>query len=186
MKLSFSAKLSIVSNLVAWVALTLMWFGVPATAPLDYNIHKTLHILGVMLMMGNLVVGPVWLFMAWYSRDQARMAWAAKVLSDCDIWLTTPGVQLAIWNGVCMAGVLGGVHKQPWLLESMALILLTSLFSITLVLYWQERMVLAAQTDDRPATWRALVQWGIWGSAVGVPLGLVFWLMVAKRAVLLG
>ena len=183
---SFSAKLSVASNGVAWVALALLWNGVPAAAPLDYNVHKLLHILGVMLMMGNLVVGPVWLSLAWYSNDQARIAWAANVLSDCDIWLTTPGVQLAIWNGICMAGVLGGVHKQPWLFESMALMLLTSLCSVTVVLYWQERLVAEAARGDRVATGKALVQWAIWGTAVGVPLGLVFWLMVAKQPLFLG
>jgi len=185
-KRSFSAKLSVVSNLVAWGALALLWAGIPAAAPLDYNVHKALHIVGVMLMMGNLIVGPVWLSLAWYSGDQGRIAWAAKVLSDCDIWLTTPGVQLAIWNGICMAGVLGGVHKQPWLFESMALMLLTSLVSVTVVLYWQERLVADAQRGDRPATARALVQWAIWGSVVGLPLTLVFWLMVAKQALFVG
>ncbi len=186
MNWSFSAKLSVASNLVAWVALALLYFGIPAAAPLDYNVHKALHILGVMLMMGNLIVGPVWLSTAWYSNDHARMAWAAKVLSDCDIWLTTPGMQLAIWNGICMAGVLGGVHKQAWLFESMALMLLTSLASITLVLYWQERLLTDAARGDRAATGKALVQWAIWGCAVGVPLTLVFWLMVAKQPLFLG
>lgn len=162
-----------------------MWADVLVAAPLDYSVHKTLHILGIMLFMGNLIVGPVWVMTAWYDGDRARFAWAAQVLAKADIWLTLPGVQLAVWNGICMAAALGGVHKQPWLFESMVLMALTSLFSITVVLYWQERLVAAAVAHDELDTRKALIQWGIWGSAVGVPLAVVFWLMVSKRALVL-
>ncbi|MSQ83938.1 MAG: hypothetical protein EXR77_13825 [Myxococcales bacterium] len=64
MQVSESAKASVVSNIAALVALGLMWADLLVAAPLDYSVHKTLHILGIMLFIGNLIVGPVWVLAA--------------------------------------------------------------------------------------------------------------------------
>lgn len=178
--LSLSAKVSIASNAVVLLVVALLWADVAMLAPFSYNVHKALHLVGVMLMTGNLVVGPVWLALAWYSGDKEKLAWAADVVARCDIWLTAPGAQLALWNGAWMVGLLGGVHKHAWLEQSLWLLVLMAVFAVTVVLYWQEKLVAAAQAGDRQAIERPLVQWGIWGTAVSLPLGLVFWLMIAK------
>jgi uncharacterized membrane protein len=185
-KLSTSGKISLVSNVVALSAAALGWWGWPAQPPLPYTLHKMLHILGVIIFMGNLIAGPVWVILAWSARDRAQLAFAARSLATADIALTTPGVQLAVWNGICLAGTWGGIQKQPWLVEAVALLLATSLVSCTVVLYWQERFVERAQTDDDAGTQRALIHWGVWGTLVSVPFALIGWLMVSKAAMLLG
>jgi uncharacterized membrane protein len=180
--LSTSGKVSLASNAVALLALPVAWAGLPAMAPLPYSVHKLLHIVGVVTFMGNLIAGPVWLIFAYLTKDRATMAFAARALAAADIVLTAPGIQLAVWNGVCLAAAMGGARHQPWLVESFGLLVLTSLFSSTVVLYWQERFVKLAQGADRPAMFRAGLHWSVWGTAVSIPFALVAWLMVSKQA----
>ncbi len=80
---------------------------------------------------------------------------------------------------------MGGVKAHPWLVESMVLLVATTIISPVLVLPWQERVVDAAQGDNQAAKVRSLVQWSIWGSAVMIPLTVVVWLMVTKQALVL-
>lgn len=184
--LSTSAKVSIASNIAALCAVGLAWWGWPTTAPLPYSVHKLLHIVGVVIFMGNLVAGPVWIALAFSEREPGRLAFAARALALADVALTAPGVQLTAWNGVCLAASMGGAARNPWLVEALLLLVGTSLFSCTVVLYWQERFIELAQRDAGPGTLRALIHWGIWGTAVSIPFGLIGWLMVSKQPLWLG
>ena len=182
---TLSAKIALGSNLLAIGAVALAWANALGNPPLSYPLHKFLHVSGVVLFMGNLIAGPVWLWFARYADDGAHYPWAARMLSDADIWLTVPGVQLAVWNGAWLAAALGGAAQHPWLVESLVLLIISSIFSVVVVLPWQEALVEAAQGDDQHAAQRALIQWSIWGSVVMVPFSLVAWLMVSKDALLL-
>ena len=95
-------------------------------------------------------------------------------------------VQLTVWNGLCLASVFGGVRAQPWLVEALAMMILASLFSVTVVLFWQEKLVAAAEAGHWEKTQRALVWWSVCGTASGIPLALVMVLMVSKQALWLG
>jgi uncharacterized membrane protein len=182
MKLSTSGKVSIASNIVMLAVIGLAWHGLPLSAPLPYVWHKMLHVTGVVMFMGNLIAGPLWLWFAWYEDDGRHFAFAARMLAAADIYLTTPGVQLTGWNGLFLAVTFGGVQANPWLVQAMVLLVLTSVFSVLFVLPPQERLVEAAQTDDRERAWRMLVRWSIVGMVVMLPFTLVAWLMVAKSA----
>ncbi len=177
---SKSAWVSVLSNAVAVCALVAAWHGFPAAAPLGYTAHKLLHIIGVLLFMGNLIAGPLWVLYAYAEDDPAHLRWATQTLAAADIWLTTPGVQLTLWNGLFLGAHLGGVPAQPWLVESVALVLVSSVLSVTLVLPAQERLIAHAQQGDRDGVRRALLAWSLWGTLVMVPFSAVGWLMVSK------
>jgi uncharacterized membrane protein len=185
-RLSVSGWITIASNVVLWAAFALAWQGIPSSLVFSYDAHKLLHIVGVLIFGGNLLVGPVWIVLAALSRDRQKLAFAAQATSLADIYLTTPGIQLAVWNGVFLASTFGGVQAQPWLKEALILLVVTSGFSLALVLPWQERLVRLSQGNDDRATRKALIMWSITGTLVGVPLGFVLYEMVAKKAVFLG
>jgi uncharacterized membrane protein len=184
--MSTSAKVSVASNVVALGALALAWAGFPSSMPLPYEWHKVLHIFGVVLFFGNAIVGPLWLAFAWTTPQTSHRVFAVQTLVAADIWLTMPGVQLTVWNGVCLARVYGGVQAQPWLIEALACVALTSLFAILVVLPAQERLAAACVAGDAEGARRALVRWSVGGTLVMLPPTLVAWLMVAKRPLLLG
>ena len=184
--MTLSARVSIASNALAWLALALAWFDLLPAMPFPFLVHKALHLVGVVVFGGNLFSGPVWLAFAWASGDPKLLAFAARSLARADVWLTTPGVQLALWNGLFAAQAFGPLRQQPWLVETLALMAVVSLLSCTLVLYWQERLVVACEQGDRAAIRRSLLWWSLWGTALSVPFAWVFWLMLGKRALLVG
>jgi len=181
MRLTPTAVVTILSNLLALVMIGVAAQGWPAEPILSYNVHKVLHIVGVVIFMGNMIAGPVWLAMAWFAGDAKLMAFAARTLGQADLALTVPGVQLTLWNGIFLASVHGGVMKAPWLREAMILLIGTSIVSTTLVLYCQEKFIHVAQGDDTKQTLKWLLIWSFWGTLVGGPFSLVAWLMVNKQ-----
>jgi hypothetical protein len=92
-----------------------------------------------------------------------------------------PGVQLTVWNGVCLARVYGGVRAQSWLVEASGLVALTSLFAVLAVLPAQERLARACVAGDDAGARAALLRWSVGGTLVMLPPTLVAWLMVARR-----
>lgn len=182
---SVSAWVSVASNALVLTALGLAWADALPAAPLGYANHKLLHLLGMVVFLGNLVAGPLWIMLAWWGPDRGHLAFAARTLSAADIWLTTPGVQLAVWNGALLAPAMGGM-QAPWLRESALLVALTCAVSVGLVLPWQERFVAAATAGDEAGLRRAFIGWSLTGSVVMLPIGLVFWEMVSKQALVLG
>lgn len=184
MRMSASGWVSIGSNLLAVALTTAAYHGHGVPLFLPYTWHKLLHILGVIVLVGNITVGPLWVIQAWRSRSPEQLGFAMRTLALADIWFTAPGVQLAVVNGLAMASAFGGLRAQPWLAQSYALILVLALAAPTGVLYHQERAVrLAVAGDNGPAFTRAFLLWSVWGSAVMVPLVLVFYMMVTKHAV---
>lgn len=180
--MSNSAKVSVISNVLVLVAVALAWWSPPWPLLLPYEWHKLLHLTGVIVFFGNLVVGPVWVAFAWPAAERTHLAFAAKTLLAADIWVTTPGVQLAVWNGLFLAGALGGARVHPWLVQSLLLVVVTSVLSVVFVLPAQERFARAATDGDEPALRAALLRWTVWGMLLMVPPSAVLFLMVAKRS----
>jgi uncharacterized membrane protein len=178
-----SGKVSIASNVLAAGLLVTAWSGFQFPLVLSYETHKLLHITGVMLFMGNLLVGPIWYLLAYFSRDPGALKYGARSLALCDIVCTAPGIQLAVWNGLCLSSAFGGVRQAPWIFQSLILLSGTTLLAPSLVLYWQERVLALSERGEVTSDLtRALVWWSIWGTLVMVPLGLVFYLMITKLA----
>ncbi|MBI5512841.1 MAG: DUF2269 family protein [Deltaproteobacteria bacterium] len=179
-----SAKVSIGSNVVALAALVPAYLGHRYPMPFSYNTHKALHILGVILLVGNMVVGPLWVILAWRSHNPKLLAWASRTLALADIAFTVPGAQLALWNGLAMAGIHGGVRAQAWLHQAVLLLFGIMVLSPTAILYYQERFIALAEAEAPEEEFtRAFLRWSFWGTLVFVPFGLVFYMMVVRRGV---
>lgn len=149
----------------------------------SYQWHKILHLVGVVLMMGNMVVGPIWFSYAYYSGDKKLLVFAGRLLQITDMWLTLPGIFLTVINGLCLAAAFGGTRNGPdWLFWSV--IALIAMWALSMpVLFLQEKMyqALAEEPSDDLKIRKLIVQWGIWGTLVMLPPTLIFYWMVMKR-----
>ncbi|MDP6828442.1 MAG: DUF2269 family protein [Pseudomonadales bacterium] len=85
----------------------------PSEPLFSYGLHKFLHILGVVVFVGNMTVGPLWVIYAWLLNERRHFSFVIKTLSDADKIFTVPGVQLTVWNGVFIAAAMGGVQARP-------------------------------------------------------------------------
>ena len=176
-----STKVSILNGLIL-LGLTLSeFFGlIKFDLFLPYHWHKILHIIGVILFMGNMIVGPIWFMYAYFSKDKALLKFAGKLLELTDIYLTVPGVALTVLNGLFLASVYGGTKHQPWLFYSIILLFVMWALSIPLI-YLQEKMYQSLDKEvDIKIIDTLLIRWGILGTIVMIPPSVMFYLMIVK------
>lgn len=182
MKLTNITKVSIINGLILLFLTLSEFLGLFKFDLLfSYNWHKILHILGVIIFMGNMIVGPVWFLFAYYSKDKTLLKFANRLLQLTDLYLTIPGVALTVINGLCLASVFGGTKNQPWLFYSIILLFVMWALSIPLI-YLQEKMysTIDNEPDNDTKINKLLIRWGILGTIVMVPPTIVFYLMVVK------
>ena len=182
MKLTKTTQISILNGLILLLLTLSEFLGIlKYNLVLSYQWHKILHLAGVILFMGNMIVGPVWFLFAYYSKDKTLLKFANRLLQLTDLYLTIPGVALTVINGLFLASVFGGTKNQPWLFYSMMLLFAMWALSIPLI-YFQEKMYRAIdnEPDNDTKINALLMRWGILGTIVMVPPTIVFYLMVVK------
>ncbi len=181
MKLTTVTKFSLLNGLILLLLTLTEHFGIiKYNLIFSYNTHKLLHIFGVIIFMGNMIVGPIWFLFAFYSKDKNLLKFANKLLQLTDIYLTIPGSFITITNGLFLASVFGGSSSLPWLQYTIFLLLIMWALSIPLI-YFQEKLYQAIENNDNEIiTNKYLVIWGILGTIVTIPPTIVFILMIFK------
>lgn len=176
------------------IAITLVWytlagaFFVPLlmewhVAPLlPFHWHKALHILGAVLLLGNIAVTGAWGTAARYSGSSETMRFAVRMICWADVFFTGPGFALIVANAAVLASVWGGIYQWSWLVVTLMLL---GFFGATGMgaLYYQVRLWnLALKPDgvDSPAFHKALRNWGLWGAPATLGPVAILFIMVLK------
>jgi uncharacterized membrane protein len=154
---------------------------------MSYLVWKLIHVLGVLLFVGNITTGILWKVQAERTRDPALIAHACAGLTRSDRFFTMPGVMLLVIAGIVAA--IGGnfpILGTGWILWSIVLLTISGLAFMLRVAPLQRRMhalAAAAAKDgqlDRAAYDAASRSWNVWGIiALLAPLVAVA-LMVLK------
>ena len=144
---------------------------------MSYNAWLSLHVLGVVLFLGNIIVTAVWKMLADRTKNPPVVAYAQRLVTVTDVAFTATGAVLIIVSGQVMAREFGGVFSGPaWLLWGWSLFIASGVIWIALLVpiqVMQER--LARRFRDEPAIparyWPLSRLWAISGSvAVLLPL----------------
>lgn len=152
-----------------------------------YLALKLLHLLAVMLFLGNIITGLFWKAHGDRTGDPRIMAHTLAGIIRSDRWFTLPGVLLIIIFGVgaAMAGQLPLLGTR-WILHAIILFSISGLAFVIQVAPLQQRLLaLASQAAagapfDEGLYRRLSRRWEVWGLvAVLTPLG-AFALMVFK------
>lgn len=152
-----------------------------------YLTLKLLHILSVIVFLGNITTGLFWHAHAARTRDPALLAHTMDGIIRSDRWFTMPGVIAIIVTGVA-AAVQGGfpLLRTGWILWTLILFGVSGLVFMFFVAPLQRRLQAMAAAGRQSGSfdygqYRSLaVRWETWGAAALVtPLaGLA--LMVLK------
>lgn len=144
---------------------------------------KTLHLFGVCLFIGNIIVSGVWKSMANRVDDLAGGRFAIRLVNITDVVFTGLGATLVLAAGHAMAGKHGGIAANPWIWWSYAAFGVSGFLWVAVLLPIQIRQarLLGSATSTIPAEYKRLSR--IW-SVVGVVATLValpplYW-MVAR------
>ena len=152
-----------------------------------YLILKLLHIIAVILFLGNIITGLFWKFHADHTRDPKLIAHAFEGIIRADRWFTIPGVVVILLAGVGTAIV----GKFPllgtgWILWSIVLISISGIAFSSKVAPLQIRIANLARAgmETNQMDWdlyhKLSRTWEFWGLvALLTPVAAVI-LMVLK------
>ena len=157
--------------------------GVDVPAILPYRWHKALHLLGVILFLGNIVVTAYWATTALRSRKPALIRYGVRMLCWADLVFTAPGMFLVLTNGTVLATERGGMYAESWLVASLVAFGVMGVPG-SVVFYLQTKMFRACDGPDDaplPDDFEPLVRrWGNLGGITLLPPIVLLFLMVIK------
>ncbi len=158
---------------------------------LSYETWKIIHLFGIMIFMGNIIITGWWKVMADRTRDPAIVAFAQRQVTVTDFLFTAGGGAILLTAAFGMVAQLadGGSPLQViyattwlnwgyWLFIASGVIWVVVLIPVQIV---QAKMARAfADGGDIPdAYWRLGLVWGLFGLvAILLPLANIYWMVV--------
>jgi len=148
---------------------------------LSYNTHKFLHLLGGVLFLGNITVGPVWIVFAKQTKDITILKFCFKMLLITDLIVTLPAIDLTIVNGLFLADFVGGINANYWLRHSVLdlLVLWVLVFPIHKIQDGLYKHMLLGDITSKVFKNKMLL-WMIVGGVSLIPVAHIFYLMLYK------
>jgi uncharacterized membrane protein len=150
-----------------------------------YLLLKSLHIVSVVLFLGNIITGVFWKVHADRTGDLRARAQALDGIIKSDAIFTTPNVFIIILTGVGTAYAAGiPILSTPWILGSIILFGISGA-AFAFVAPLQKKLLANTKAGiagdwDEAAYAKLSRSWTLWGTvATGAPLIAVF-LMVMK------
>jgi uncharacterized membrane protein len=137
------------------------------------------------MFVGNMSIGPVWLMLAIRTGDIKTVRFALRLIGITDVALSVPGIALLVINGFFMSSTWeGGIYYNLWIRDSLILLGIMIIFSVTVVIYYQEKLYKVANAEETISSnfQRVMQLWSIWGTFVMIPPLIVLYLMVVKTS----
>ncbi|MDH5632190.1 MAG: DUF2269 domain-containing protein [Gammaproteobacteria bacterium] len=154
--------------------------------PDSYQFIKILHILGIIIFYGNILISSWWKFMAVRTGKPEIIAFAQSQITRGDIWFTTLGSIVILITGVGNAHLHGNLPVDtPWMMWGLWLFMASGII-------WGVFMVPAQVRQARLARefagggpipdqyWRLERQWVLAGAIAKILPPLIIAIMVLK------
>jgi uncharacterized membrane protein len=151
-----------------------------------YAFLKTLHLIGVVILIGNVTITAYWKVLADRTSDARLIAHAQHGVTVADWIFTLAGIVLILVGGYGAAVVAGlSVTTSTWLIIGQLLFAVSGLIWLCVLVPIQIRQARSARSfgpkDVLPMQYRRdSRRWLIWGIAATVPLVAAIYVMVAK------
>jgi len=81
----------------------------------NYQLLKAIHLLGVTIFLGNIIVTAVWKVLADQTKSPAIVAYAQRLVTITDFIFTGLGAALIIISGRMMSATFGEIADVLWL-----------------------------------------------------------------------
>lgn len=144
-----------------------------------------LHLLGVVIFLGNIVVTAVWKMLADRTRNPEVVAYAQRLVTITDVAFTATGAALIAISGPILAEDFGGVGGPAWIGWGLGLFAASGVIWVAVLIPIQIMQARLARRFRREATipgryWRLARLWAVFGAlATVLPLANLY-LMVFK------
>ena len=151
---------------------------------MHYEFLKAVHILGLFLFMGNIIVTGFWKAFADGTRSPQIVAFAQRMVTITDWLFTAGGAALVLVGGLGMAHVGGlDLFGETWLVWGQILFAASGLIWVAVLIPVQVKQArLARSFADGgvipEAYWRLSRQWYFWGVlATLLPLANLYFMI---------
>jgi uncharacterized membrane protein len=144
---------------------------------------KVVHLLAVVMFVGNVATGFFWHAHAWRTRDPKLIAHTVQGLIRSNRVLTIPSVAALVIAGVATAMVGGVPMRTGWIVWSIAAFIVAgALFSTRVGPLQQQLYALASGSGAFDESRYAILfaRWRAWGAVAIVALVIGIALMVLK------
>ena len=154
---------------------------------MDYSYFKLIHLIAVVIFLGNIITGLFWMRLAVKTKDLKIICHTMNGIIVSDRWFTIPGVFVIIAGGIVSAMY----AKLPllgtgWIFWSIVMFSISGIAFGAKVAPLQKKIFKLASTGENPASfnWGAFMKvyraWDIWGLvALLTPLA-AFVMMILK------
>lgn len=99
-----------------------------------YLLLKSLHIFGVILFLGNIIVTAFWKTFADLSNDWKIIAFSQRLVTYTDIFFTTIGVVIITVTGLLMANTYGHYWDVKWIAWGLSLFIISGIIWVTILI----------------------------------------------------
>lgn len=166
-----------------------MYYGYLFAEWFDYTTLKIIHLFGVIIFMGNIIVTGWWKVMADRTEDPRIVAFAQRQVTLTDWLFTFGGVVITLFGAAGMVAhlsdnILAEIHSERWLWWGFYLFVLSGvIWGVVLVpcQIVQARMARAfAVTGAIPPHYWKLGRIWLWGGilATVIPLANLYWMVI--------
>jgi uncharacterized membrane protein len=151
----------------------------------SYTAFKIVHMTGIILLLGNIVVTGVWKAMAGRTGNPAVIGFAQRLVTLTDWVFTFGGAILVLIGGYGMAAAAGYDLRMNWLLWAHGLFIASGAIWVAILIPIQIRQARLAHAFENggeipPVYWRLNRHWYIWGVLATVIPAANLYVMVAK------
>lgn len=145
---------------------------------------KTLHLLGVVMFLGNIIITGWWKFMADRTRNPQIIAFAQHQVTLTDYVFTAGGAVLLLaagWGNAALHGM--DIFSMRWLSWGFWLFNISGLIWVAVLIPIQIRQArMAKQFAEGSAIpetyWKLGKRWYVWGSiATVLPMLNLYWMV---------
>lgn len=135
-----------------------------------YTFLKFLHILAVVVFLGNIITAMFWMHFAAKSRDLAVIRHTIRGVIKADRYFTIPGVSVLFIMGLgaAMHGKVP-IFETGWILWSLILLLVSGFAFSAVLAPLQRKMLRFVEEGEKTASFnwaefgKLLSRWDLWG-----------------------
>ena len=152
---------------------------------MSYDAFKVVHLAGVVIFLGNIIVTGIWKVMADRTGDPRVIAYAQRLVTITDWIFTAGGVVLILIGAYGMVLTAGLDPTQSWLALGQSLFVASGVIWVAILIPTQIIQARQAREFEKGGAipesyWRHSRRWMIWGTiATILPLANLY-VMVFK------
>jgi len=144
---------------------------------------KTIHVFGVVLFLGNIIITGWWKVMADRTRNPQIIAFAQRQVTLTDFIFTTGGAAILFLAGMANVGIHHMQMSAKWLSQGMLMFTLSGIIWGVILIPAQIKQARLAKEFATSgvipdAYWKLCMRWNIFGAiAVLLPVINLYWMI---------